>query len=104
MSVENKIERLSSLSKGIIGICVVIISAGMAYYRTFDNEAAIKQLRLDFLKEIEILQIELEKDHNILQSRADKRHGRSVDKSVDHEIRIRQIESQINYIKGKEGY
>lgn len=90
---EINIDKFSNATKNIMYIIVLVGYAVLAYSQIYSNQSEIEQSKLD------------SKNEFIIQSeRSDKRYKRAMMLGADHEERMRVLEKDIIYIKGKEGY
>jgi len=116
IDLANKIGSLfNSWSKIILGTMLVIVGAAGAYYQIFQNkdnilihkvslDKSIDDVREDLLKEIKLLKKDLKDEQKTQSGRSDKRYSRAMRIGEDHEARMRRLEYDLTYIKGKEGY
>lgn len=87
------IDKLSSSTKNIVYLVILVGQAVLAYAQIYSNQSDISQLKIDIQKEF------------LLQShRSDKRYKRAMELGKDHETRLRRLEQTITYIRGKENY
>jgi len=114
IDLANKIGSLfNSWSKIIGGGILFIIGAALAYYQIFENKDNIRinhesitiqidDAREDLLKEIKLLKKDLKDEKKIQSSRSDKRYSRALKIGEDHEGRLRGLEYDVTYMKGRE--
>ena len=97
----NKVGSLLKLWGSIlVSLIVLIISVYNFYITDRTHDRQIEELNLKIKASKEYMKHEFE----IYSERSDKRYKRALLIGTDHEERIRTLEKDLQYIKGKENY
>ena len=95
------INKISTTTKNVFYLIMMIGSATTAYYKIFENEREIVLLKKELLEEINDLKEDILIDGKIHEHRSDKRYSRALGMGKDHEFRLRKLEEYMNQDKCK---